>query len=320
MNSIVPYNLYEAQNAYQRLQVCLSSNSTEAAISEIKTFLKMFPDVAMAHNDLGVLYHRQGDSLLALAHYEKANRLQPNTSNIIKNLAEFYAVELGWLTDAIMMLTEQLRKTPQDEEILVSLGMISEQVGRPDEARTFFRQALEFCPEENSIRDALARLEGPVSAAEYLSTNSAVTNQQVSEAPLAEEYSDEIAALQQMLSRNPADAVANNNLGVIRTRQGNFEEAATLYQRAAAADPTNPTYRKNLADVYYTSLGKTDEAVEIYTSLLQQYPRDIELLAAVAIISKANNLPEQAKTFIGQILELEPWNSDARQFMAGLNR
>jgi Flp pilus assembly protein TadD len=311
--------MYEAQGAYQRLHVCLSTDSVSAAISEIKTFLKMFPDVALAHNDLGVLYHQSGDCLLALAHYEKANRLQPKTSTIIKNLAEFYAVELGWLDDAIMMLTEQLRATPQDSEILVSLGMISERVGRPEEARLFFKQALALQPGDAALRDALARLDGPVSAAEYLSKPSPSTDRAVSEASVQEEYANEVAILRQALLRNPSDAVANNNLGVICSRQGKHAEAAGHYERAVAADPGNPVYRKNLADVYYSALGRTDEAVEIYTALLKEYPRDTEVLTAAAIISKANNLNEQARIFIGRVLEFEPWNTDAREFLAGLN-
>jgi Flp pilus assembly protein TadD len=281
----------------------------------------MFPDVALDHKDLGVHYHRSGENLLALANYEKANRLQPSNSTIIKNLAEFYAVELGWVDDAIMMLTEQLRTTPQDDEVLVTLGLISEQVGRPDEARAFFKQALTLRPDDTAIRDALAGLVGPVSAAEYRSAASPAISQQLPgiSAPEPEEYVEEVAALRQALLRNPSDAVANNNLGVIRSRQGNFAEAATLYERAVTADPANPMYRKNLADVYYSALSRTDDAVEIYTTLLKQYPRDTEVLTATAIISKANNLYDQAKIFIEKVLELEPWNSDARDFRAGLN-
>lgn len=318
MNSIVPYNMHEAQNAYQRLQISLASESAAAGIAEIKTFLKMFPDVAFAHNDLGVLYHQTGENLLALAHYEKANRIQPNAPTIIKNLAEFYAVELGWFDDAVMMLTNQLRTTPQDAEIMVSLGIISERVGHPEEARAFFKQALAVQPGNSEIREALAELEGPVSASEYRSNDIMGMVQLASDA-VPEEFAAEVAALKQVLMRNPSDAVANNNLAVIRSRQGHNEEAANLYERAVNADPGNPMYRKNLADVYYTALGKSDEAVAIYTSLLQQYPQDTELLLAVALISKENKLFDQARIFAGKVLELEPWNKDAREFMAGLN-
>jgi len=316
MNSIVPYNLYEAQSAYKRLQMSLTRESAAAAILEIKTFLKIFPDVALAHNDLGVLYHQSGENLLALAHYEKANRMQPKTSTIIKNIAEFYAVELGWLDDAIIMLTEQLTATPQDDEIIVSLGMICERVGRPEEACTFFKRALEIKPNDPELRETLARLGGPVSAAEYRAADPAA----IIEPPIvvAEEFADEIAALKQKLVQNPSDPVANNNLAVIRSHQNNYEESANLYQRAVAADPGNPLYRKNLADVYYSALGKTDEAVEIYTSLLTKYPKDTELLFAVATISKNNNLNEQARTFINKVIELEPWNMEARDLLASL--
>lgn len=319
--ALVSYNLYEARNAYQRLQATLASDSVESAIAEIKTFLKMFPDVAMAHNDLGVLFHRDGNSLLALAHYEKANRLQPNDPTIIKNLAEFYFAVLKWTDDAIEMLTELLKVYPQDLEILTALGNISYQVGRPEESRTFYRKALQVDPENKELRELLARLEGPVSAAEYRSVTAspslAAVPPVLDEAPL-DENEETALALQRLLDQNPGNAVAHNNLGIVRYRQNRFDEAASHYERAVALDAGNPVYRKNLADLYYTALGRTDEAIEIYTALLKEYPRDVELLSSLAIISKANQLKEQARTFVKRVLELEPWNNEAREFLSSL--
>jgi Flp pilus assembly protein TadD len=316
-SSLVPYNMYEAQNAYQRLQATLSGDSTEAAITEVKTFLKMFPEVALAHNDLGVLFCKAGNSLLALAHYEKANRLQPNNPTIIKNLAEFYFVVLGWVDDAIGMLTDLLNDYPNDFEILTALANISDKVGRPEEARIFYRKALQLDPDNQELREVLARLEGPVSAAEYRSVAAAPSSAPVVAAPISED--DETAlSLQRLITQNPGNAVAHNNLGIVRFGQGRLDDAAAHYERAISCDPANPVYRKNLADLYYTYLGRTDEAIEIYTSLLKEYPKDIELLTALAIICKANQLKEQARTFIKKVLELEPWNSDAREFLANL--
>lgn len=324
MNSVVPYNQYEAQNAYQRLRSCLDQGSTETAIAEIKTFLKMFPDVSLAHNDLGVLYHQGGNSLLALAHYEKANRLQPNNPTVIKNLAEFYFVVLKWTDDAIEMLTGLLQVYPDDFELLTALGNISNQVGRPDEARTFYRKALQLDPENQAVRSLLAGFDGPVSAAEYRSepVQQQIRNISVplAAAPVEQQGadSDEATQLQDLIRQNPRNAVAQNNLGLLRYRQGDAVEAAACYEKAVEADPYNALYQKNLADLYYSALGKTDEAIEIYTGLLKKSPRDTELLTSLAIISKANQLREQARTFIKRVLELEPWNTDARDFLAGL--
>lgn len=307
----------EARNAYQRLRATLSGDSVEAAITEVKTFLKMFPEVALAHNDLGVLFHKSGNSLLALAHYEKANRLQPKDSTILKNLAEFYFVVLGWTDDAIELLTGLLDAYPEDFEILTALATICDKVGRPEEARIFYRKAQQIDPANRELREVMAHLEGPVSAAECRSEIVAPLSDSFVAAPVIEDDEDALS-LERLLARDPGNAVAHNNLGIVRFRQGRLDEAAAHHERAVASDPGNLVYQKNLADLYYTYLGRVDEAIAIYTTLQKQYPKDIELLTALALISKANQLKEQARIFIKKVLELEPWNSDAREFLASL--
>ncbi|QOX80349.1 tetratricopeptide repeat protein [Trichlorobacter lovleyi] len=306
MTAVVPYNQYEAQNAYQRLRACLTRESTEAAITEIKTFLKMFSDVPLAHNDLGVLYHQAGNELLALAHYEKANRLQPNNPTVVKNLAEFYFVVMGWNDDAIEMLTELLNAWPDDFEILTALGNISEKIGRPDEARAFYRKANQLEPDNAAVREILARLDGPVSAAEY---------RQSVDLPQVDE---EIAPLKRLLEQNPANALAHNNLGIIYTGRGEYELARVHHEQAVKYEPANAMYRKNLADLCYVAFGMTDDAVEMYVQLLKDYPNDVEVLTALAIFSKAAELKEQARIFINKVLTLQPWNTEARTFLAGI--
>jgi tetratricopeptide (TPR) repeat protein len=312
--------MYEAQNAYQRLSFSLDRNSVDAAIMEIKTFLKIFPDVALAHNDLGVLMHKAGNSLLALAHYEKANRLQSGNPIIIKNIAEFYFAVLGWTDDAIGMLTELLADHPNDFELLTSLGNISNQLGRLEESKTFYKKAYEINPDNIELREILANLNGPVSAAEYrLAPASPLPSAVPKTAPeLVKQEDDALSQLERMLTQNPDNALAHNNIAVALFQQGQLTEAAGHYERAATLEPTNAIFRKNLADLYYSALDRTDEAIEIYTTILKKMPKDIEALTALAIISKSNHLTEQAKTFIKKVIDIEPWNSDAREFLATL--
>ncbi len=364
-NSVVPANMYEAQNAYRRLQSCLSTDDLKVALMEIKTFLKIYPDLALACNDLGVLYYRTGEKLLALACYEKANRLQPGTAIIIKNLAEFYFVELGWTDDAIMLLTRLLQHCPEDGEVLTALGMISERIGRVDEACSFYRRALDVDPDNGEVRKTLARLEGaqpvaecrkpvhiepikPVEAPEATNKESKLGDilarlrasiatplsdasetrpaAQNAEALYAEAQQHATAgaddrainSLEKLINIYPDHAMAWNDLGVLYTRQGDLHKAVVHHETAVAKNPASLTFRKNLAALYYSYLGRTDEAIGIYTKLLTEQPGDVETLTALAIISEANNLKEQARTFIGKVLELEPWNEAARNFLAGL--
>lgn len=371
--SVVNASQYESQNAYRRLQMNLTLDDPKTAIIEIRTFLKIYPDVAMACNDLGVLYLQAGEKLLALACYEKANRIQPETPTIVKNLAEFYFTELGWTDDAIMMLTNLLHSHPDDCELLRLLGVISERIGRDGEARTFFNKVAELDPYDAQARDALARLGVSVAPAPVFSPPPAQQQQpsqvfntptpapqetsvasgglddvlarlratlnpspaspasQPQPVPSADDLYREaqghiaagdreqaIAALERLVALNPGHAVAHNDLGVLLSQDGDFEKAQYHYNAALSKDQNNPVFRKNLAELYYACMGKTDEAIEIYTRLIREFPSDIETLTALAIISKANNLMEQARVFISKVLTLEPWNRDAREFLATL--
>ncbi|MDD2850960.1 MAG: tetratricopeptide repeat protein [Desulfuromonadaceae bacterium] len=315
-SSLIPYNAYEAQNAYLRLSASLDKNDPESAIPEIRTFLKMFPGISIAYNDLGVLYQKTGDNLRALAYYEKANRLNPNNPSTIKNIAEFYFAVLGWTDDAIEMLTDLLKSYPDDFEVLTALGAISIKVGRPDEARIFYKKALEIDSSNMELRELLAQISSPVSAAEYRSPAHEPAPLQNAFGKTDEEKAE--LELQRMIAQNPRNAVALNNLALAKYRAENFTQAASLYEQASAVDPANNLYKKNLADLYYAHLGRTDDAIDIYTSLLKSSPKDTELLTSLAIVSKANNLKEQARTFIRKVIELEPWNIEAREFLSGL--
>lgn len=355
---IIPATLYEAQNAYRRLQYHMNMDDPATTILEIKTFLKMYPDVALPYNDLGVLYSRVGEKLLALACYEKANRIQPGNPTITKNLAEFYFVELGWVDDAILMLTQLLNSYPEDVDLLRLMVDISTRVGREQEAQIFIQRLAGLTQDNSPITDVqvcdapvsvvvpppVAPVEAVVEPAKPAPADSleeilARIRQTIGQEPavaaqpapptedLYRSAQDQLAAgneeqalatLERLVTLEPDNALAHNDLGVLHTRRENLEKACFHHETAVRLNPANTTFRKNLAALYYSCQGKTDEAIAIYTSLLREYPDDVEVLTALAIISAANRLAEQARLFIGRVLELEPWNSEAREFLAGL--
>lgn len=379
---VVPATTYEAQNAYRRLQLTMEKDDSRMAILEIRTFLKMYPDLALACNDLGVLYAQTGEKLLALACYEKANRLQPGTPVIVKNLAEFYFMEIGWTDDAILMLTELLKSHPDDTDLLGLLGTISWKIGRDQEARTFFRRVLELEPGHRDAALALRQLEGAIPAAEFsarpacpptpptpppaqpplqpvappaapatpsgsslddvlarlrstLATTESVVQPAPPAQPVAGADADQryreaqaavaagdadraIALLERLVAETPVYPAAHNDLGVLYTNAGRLDLACSHHELAVRQAPDNPLFAKNLAALYYTLCGRTDESIEIYTRLVKEYSTDVEVLTALAIIADNNNLKEQARTFIGRVLDFEPWNAEARRFLAEL--
>jgi tetratricopeptide (TPR) repeat protein len=113
---------------------------------------------ALYHNDLGVVCYNLGDIKGAQRAYEQAVKLQPANSTYHKNLADLCFAELGMVDEAIGMYLELFMSYPRDLDVLSSLGYICTAVGRPEEAKMFYRRALEIEPWNAEIRAALQQI------------------------------------------------------------------------------------------------------------------------------------------------------------------
>jgi Flp pilus assembly protein TadD len=153
--------LIEGMATYERILSDLLEVELDERIRHLNDFLKIYPDLARAHNDLAVMYYQAENSLKALAHFEKAHKLDP--SNIIyrKNLADFYFVELEWTGDAINNYLEILKEHPNDIDSLNALGTISLKIGRKEQARQYFSRTLQIENNNHEAKLALQHLPQP---------------------------------------------------------------------------------------------------------------------------------------------------------------
>ncbi len=151
--------LIEGVATYERTLLLIRDVETDEGISHVKNFLKVYPEFARAHNDLAVLYHRAGNPLMALAHYEKAHKLDSANTTYRKNLADFYFVELEWADDAIQTYLDILHANPFDTEALNALGSISLHLGRREQARQYFSRSLQLDAANQDARQGLRQLE-----------------------------------------------------------------------------------------------------------------------------------------------------------------
>ncbi len=129
-----------------------------------------------------------------------------------------------------------------------------------------------------------------------------------------------INTLERLLQFYPDFALAHNDLGVLYFQRGGKERALEHYERAAQLEPYHAVFQKNLADFYYVEAGRMGEALEIYVKILETNPTDIETLYILGQICVSLKKPEDARVFFNRVLELEPWNLDARERLGGLDR
>ena len=122
---------------------------------------------------------------------------------------------------------------------------------------------------------------------------------------------DLTSSLQKVLELYPDHAPAHYDLAGAYYQNGDNENALAHYKKAAEIDPTNVVYQKSLADFYYSVAERVEDALEIYFKVLDQQPRNAEVVLMVGHISVALNRFDDAEEYYKQVLEIEPWNQDA---------
>jgi glycosyltransferase involved in cell wall biosynthesis/MoaA/NifB/PqqE/SkfB family radical SAM enzyme len=146
------------EDKYHQIQQMLVKGKKKEARGALEQLLLANPDFALAHNDLGVLIFQDGDTAGALKHYESAVALQPININFIKNLADFYFVELGRVEDALKLYNKALYINPKDIETLLIIGHICVSLKKFDDAKVFYNKVLQIDPLNADARQMLDKL------------------------------------------------------------------------------------------------------------------------------------------------------------------
>lgn len=344
----------EGAATYERILGVVRDVEADEAIRHIQDFLKIYPDFGQAHNDLAVLYYQAGNTLKALAHHEKAHKLDPANITYRKNLADFYFAELEWTGDAIHIYLDILKANPFDIEALNALGTISLQIGRREQARQYFTRTLQLDSTNAEARQALQELGTPLMApAAEVRRISAPSPWAYQEPPVAaapapvspplpvswsapqpvaaspeELYRDAtslsaagrtdeaIRRLEAVLAQDNGHALAHNDLGVLYQQQGDLQRSRRHHEEAVRLDPANAVFQKNLADLLCVGFGDFEAALRIYVRLQAKAPQDVEILKAIAYVCGQVGNVTEAAFFLKRALAVQPWDREARESLS----
>jgi len=178
----------------------LAHGDLSRAEQEFEAVVRLAPDYAAAHGNLGVVRRREGDLPGALDAYRSALALAPHDPGILGNLAALYR-GLGREREAreALLLADLSRATPYT---ILARGDLEAADGRYEEALRFYRKAARAGPALPEPQIAIARLEH---ARGHLAEARRAAEQAARIAPRSEEARAVLAEIEGAVS-GPEDA------------------------------------------------------------------------------------------------------------------
>lgn len=208
--------------AYEGLGLALieqDPHKAAEATADLDAALRLNPNDARAHSELGKLALRGGNLHLALVHFRLALRLQPELEDAEVGLADTYQQEEK-LTEAEKAFRSALRLNPSSIPALYGLATVLYREGLKETANPFFKKVQSL--QEKAHRQPLEAL---------------LLKQRGAQAMQEGRFEDAAHDFKDALLNDPASADAAYNVGVALVRVGRVQEAIKYFRQAVRLRP-----------------------------------------------------------------------------------
>ena len=219
------------------------------AEAELRAAVRLAPEDAELHDDLGVALGSKGDWDGEITEEREALRLDPNNEMAHLNLGAALG-NRGDLDGAIAEEREALRLDPNNEKAHANLGVALGNKGDWDGEIAEYREALRLDPNNEKAHVNLGAALGnkgdwdgeiaeeretlrlnPKNASAHVNLGVALGNK--------DDWDGAVAEFREALRLNPNDEKAHANLGVALGNKGDWDGAITEFREALRLNPNN---------------------------------------------------------------------------------
>ncbi|MGD0941986.1 MAG: tetratricopeptide repeat protein [Terracidiphilus sp.] len=219
-----------------------TNQALDQAIAEFEKIVTLQPKSVEDRMVLGQLYTVKHDSKKAESEFKTAQAIEPESEEVVLNLARLYA-ESGDLQHAAKVV-EDVPVNDRTAKMEFALGAAYDQLKQPKDAIAAYQRAADMEPGDLHTLDSLAQ--------------ALLSNDQLDEA---------LKQYKQLADADPENPEALVHISEIQRRQSKFEDALATIRKARKLDPTNLEAGYNeglLLDV----LGRFDEATQTYSAMV----------------------------------------------------
>lgn len=261
-------------------EVLAAAGDLDAAIQEDTRALELVSDKTPVRTNLGLAYYKKGDLLHAREQYEAVHAIAPRDVNAAVMLGYIY-VKLGKEAEAVSLLTpmEAGHESNMDLEYVLAFSLI--QTGNDKDGVPRIEKVAKATHRADAYVIAGASLlhRGKMSAARVdldaaMKLDSSIPGLPSMAGQACYALGDMKSAtldFQTALRQNPRDFDANLDLGAIRLKERDFEDAQALLELAVELQPGSPIGRLELAKLH-AAMGNYSKAAAILEELVKTEP------------------------------------------------
>jgi tetratricopeptide (TPR) repeat protein len=276
-------------------------------------------DLSTAFNNRGLAYDNKGQLDLALADYNQALRLEPESALVYHNRGYVYN-EKGAYDFALTDYTEAIRLDSSHDFYYNHRGIAFDNNGELDRALTDYDQAIRLNPNFDAAyynrgvvyqeKDEYDRAISDFDRAIRLNPNDADYYNHRGNAFYAKgDYDRALTDYQQAIKLKPDFAYAYSNGGSTRGIRGEYDRAIADFDKAIRLDPNNAEfyYKRGTA---FINKGDYDRAIADYDQAIRLKPTT-SAYGSRALAYSSKGEYDRAIADCDQALKLDPNNDTA---------
>jgi tetratricopeptide (TPR) repeat protein len=308
--------------------IALQLGETGKATELFRSQLALQPGNAIAHSNICMTLHSQGQDEEAFLHGKQAISLDPGLGDAWNNLGNIYRSG-NKLEEALQHYEKALSLNDRDPRVHVNAGSTSQLLGDLETAEKHYRSAIELYPEFasawNNLGTALQRQERHEEAdrayQQALALQPDNPDTLTNYGTYLQDRGDFEAArdcFSKAIQTHPEYVGAYISMGNLCDRLQDREGTGKYYDKALLLDPNNSTVLCNLGYRLFET-GHQQAAVEHFTRALQGNPHSAKALAGLgkALLRQDNN--DGATENIERALALAPWDIHVHMAKAHLD-
>jgi tetratricopeptide (TPR) repeat protein len=300
----------QVEQHFQAAQQAEKAGDLDKAAAEYEAILKLTPNEAVILNNLGLVYHLQGNYRTAIQTFQKAIKYNSDLLGAYVFLGIDY-YRTNQIEKAVGPLKTAIRLSPKDVQAHLYLGRCYLELGQYEASLQEIRAASNLEPKNTDILYTLGQVYGKLMSAAYMrmaevSPDSYQVHQVLAESYSAQKNTDKaIEEYKAAISRSPNTPGLHYALGDIFWRAGRFADAEQYFREELKVSPEDYMAAWKIGNIYiyYT---RWDDAIPWIEKAIQIAP---DLAQAHRDLGKAyfekNELEKAVKEYT-KVAELAP--------------